>query len=173
MECKECKFSARKGWFCTKRRKKTTPYHISCEEGEMEDNATPELPKILDIETNLIYILMRSTEYLMYDIDRRLRVYRNFFSIKKKKQINGILASVSKTKELFDTLEKDYSNNLNAEEYDIMMRDAFECIRLMMLYADKCGSSEDNRNKVFSFIRSLKGEDLISEEDISRFYIKK
>ncbi|MGN0929866.1 MAG: hypothetical protein ACI4N3_04460, partial [Alphaproteobacteria bacterium] len=143
----------------------------SMKEDELKEKI--EIPKIVDLETNLMYIMMRSVEYFIYDIDRRLKKQSYTFSEKKKRQLLGISYELSRLKNEFDKLEKDYTNNLKGEDYDIMMRDAFEHIRLMLLYADRCGSSEDNRNALFKFIRSLNGENIVSEDDLKRFYMSK
>lgn len=176
MKCSECKFNGKKGWFCAKHNKRTTPYHNTCEDFIMSEQAKSDsfdVPKIVDLETNLMYIMMRSVEYLTYDIDRRLKQESMCFSEKKRSQIKGIKYHVDKLIEEFDKLEKDYTNNLKGEDYDIMMRDAFEHIRLMLLYADRCGSSEENRNALFKYIRSLNSEGLITEDDLKRFYMKR
>lgn len=176
MNCSECKYSGKKGWFCAKHNKRTTPYHNPCDKFDMSDEAktnSVDVPKIVDLETNLMYIMMRSVEYLTYDIDRRLKQESMCFSERKRSQIKGIRYALDKLIGEFDKLEKDYTNNLKGDDYDIMMRDSFEHIRLMMLYADRCGSSEDNRNSLFKFIRSLDSEGLVSEEDLKRFYMKK
>ncbi len=169
--CADCKYAGKKGWFCSQFRKNTTPYHLPCESFVAKEEETHEMPKIIDLETNLMYVLMRSVEYLVYDIDRRLRNEKCQFNGDKKKQIAKIQAQVDRTKEEFDKLEKDYTKNLNTSDYDLMMRDAFECIRLMLLYADRCGYDVDNRDAAFKFIRGLASAGVVTEEDLNRFYM--
>ena len=160
-----------KGRFCSKFRKNTTPYHLICENGfeELNKEKSP-IPPIIELETNLMYILMSSVEFLIYDIDRRLREREKCFSENKQKQFAKIKLAIDKTKEEFDKLQKDYTYAFNGEKYDMFIGDTFESIRLMLLYADRCGTNVDNMNEIFSILRKMKGEGIVTEQDLKRFY---
>lgn len=172
--CSDCKFAAMKGRFCAKFRKRTTPYYPSCGVGfeDLVVEKTP-IPRVADLETNLMYILMSSAEFLIYDIDRLLKQVGSRFIEKKKNQLIKLKLAVDKAKEEFDKLQKDYTSQFDAKKYDMFLSDSFECIRLMMLYADKCGRNIDNMNKVFTFLRGLEGENIVTEDDLKRFNSKR
>lgn len=61
------------------------------------------------------------------------------------------------------------TGKFSVQNHDDNMRDANEIIRLLMLYCDRCFLYFDNVNSVFTHLRSLKGQDIFTDEDIERF----
>lgn len=178
MTCVDCKFSRRKGHRCEKFFRNVTPSRPSCdafekkvEEGKKEESY--RVSRFTNIQTNLMYILMRSVEILIYNIDKGLRYERRSFSEKKRKQLMEISSLIGRLKDEFDRLEKDYTDTLTVEGLDILRRDANEHLRLMLLYIDRCSTDKDNSDALFKFLRSLKSDGIIGEEELNNFYEKK
>lgn len=59
-------------------------------------------------------------------------------------------------------------------DFDRAHKDANEIARLLLLYADRCGYSQENYEELFRFLRGMDGGlGLITEEVLKKFYMKK
>lgn len=169
--CENCIRSTKGGHQCSLKGK-TSPHHTACERYRAKIDDGPCVPPILDFETNVMYVLLRAAAHLVYDIDKRLKTAKMCFSKTKARQIACLNKYVDDLKSEFEKLEKDYTNNLIGSEYDIMIRDALETLRLVLYYGDRCGSSAENRDKIFELLKSMPSAGIISEEDINRFNMR-
>ena len=145
---------------------------------------TPE-----DVEVNLLYMLTLSFDLILRDIewrlDKRSRAEEGRgceFKREKKKQFNeyietirAAIKNIHKSWDLNEKLTQDiYASSAkgNYKSVPIWQRESNELARLVLLYADR-SANEDAVNKIHSFIRSLPGEGIITEEVLKNFYLKK
>lgn len=126
-----------------------------------------------DIETNMLFNLMRMSEILMIDICRRFEAKGSRFQQKKKQNYNKFIAKVNDALRWFDeAMEDDYIEGANGStfQYDKMRFEANELIRLLLLYVDRVSLNPDNYPKIFQYIRSLESCQVVKEEDLDWFY---
>lgn len=126
-----------------------------------------------DIETNMLFNLMRMSEILMIDICRRFEAKGSRFQQKKKQNYNKFIAKVNEALRWFDeAMEDDYIEGANGSnfQYDKMRFEANELIRLLLLYVDRVSLNPDNYPLIFQYIRSLKSCGVVKEEDLDWFY---
>lgn len=76
-------------------------------------------------------------------------------------------------KRILDSYEGDKTKG---EEYDakglgVKMFEGNELARLIVLYADKTAQSNENFEKVFTFMQDLKGVDLLDQKTYDRLYL--
>lgn len=126
-----------------------------------------------DIETNMLFNLMRMSEILMIDICRRFEAKGSRFQQKKKQNYNKFIAKVNEALRWFDeAMEDDYIEGANGStyQYDKMRFEANELIRLLLLYVDRVSLNPDNYPRIFQYIRSLESCQVVKEEDLDWFY---
>ena len=126
-----------------------------------------------DIETNMLFNLMRMSEILMIDICRRFEAKGSRFQQKKKQNYNKFIAKVNEALRWFDeAMEDDYIEGANGSiyQYDKMRFEANELIRLLLLYVDRVSLNPDNYPLIFQYIRSLESCQVVKEEDLDWFY---
>lgn len=145
---------------------------------------TPE-----DVEVNVLFMLTQSFDLILRDIERRMaeRAMREEcrvveFKREKKKQFREYLDSLrdiaARMKRSYDLNERitqdiyDSSAEDNYKSLPIWQLESNELARLVLLYADK-SASEENVNKIHSFIRSLPGEGIVTEDVLKNFYLRK
>lgn len=134
-------------------------------------------PKIVtkefeDVETNLLFNLMRMSEILMHDINRRFEAKGARFSQKKKQDYNRFIDYTNKALDWFDkAMEGDYWEGAHCEiyEYDKMRAEANELLQLLFLYIDRVALKGENYYNIFKYIRSLESCNIISEENLEFF----
>ena len=125
-----------------------------------------------DVETNLLFNLMRMSEILMSDICRRFEAKGSRFKQKKKQDYNKFIAIVNQALRHFDdAMEGDYIEGSNGStfQYDKMRFEANELITLLMLYIDRVSLNPDNFYKIFRYIRSLESCQVVKEEELEWF----
>lgn len=126
-----------------------------------------------DVETNLLFNLMRMQEILMIDICRQFEEKGARFSQKKKQNYNKFIVKIKEALKYFDdAIEGDFMQSVNGDwyQYDKMRFEANELIRLLLLYIDRVSLEPDNYPKIFRYIRSLKSCGVVTEEDLDFFY---
>lgn len=145
---------------------------------------TPE-----DVEVNLLYMLTLSFDLILRDIewrmDKRSRAEEGRgceFKREKKKQFNEYIETIQtaiknihKSWDLNEKLTQDIYDSSAGGGYKsvpIWQRESNELARLVLLYADR-SANEDAVNAIHSFIRTLPGEGIITEEVLKNFYLKK
>ena len=132
--------------------------------------------RTLQVEVNIAYMFSLALDKLMMDIERRLLLQKEIFRRDKKvlfnKMMDGIYRAYRAAAELNTDIEVSASET-SYKDLDVWNDEANELCRLVLLYSDKCGKYPDNANEVFKLLRSMKGEDVITEKDLERFYLKK
>lgn len=145
---------------------------------------TPE-----DVEVNVLFMLTQSFDLILRDIERRMaeRALREEcrvveFKREKKKQFREYLDSLrdiaARMKRSYDLNERitqdiyDSSAEDNYKSLPIWQLESNELARLVLLYADK-SADDENVNKIHSFIRSLPGEGIVTEDVLKNFYLRK
>lgn len=126
-----------------------------------------------DVETNLLFNLMRMQEILLSDICRRFKAKGGRFSQKKKQNYNRFIEKVKEALKWFDeAIEDDYIIGVdgNAFQYDKMRFEANELITLLLLYIDRVSVKPENFYNIFKHIRSLESCGVITEEDLEWFH---
>ena len=125
-----------------------------------------------DVETNLLFNLMRMQEILLNDICRRFQAKGGRFSQKKKQNYNRFIDKVKEAIKWFDeAIEDDFIEGINGNtfRYDQMRFEANELISLLLLYIDRVSLNSDNFYNIFKYIRSLDSCGIITEEDLKWF----
>lgn len=145
---------------------------------------TPE-----DVEINLMYMMTQSFDLIFRDLEWRMQKRAKQeegreveFKREKKKMFNEYIDTIRKTiahihkvEALNEIITQDIYDSSAANNYKsvpIWQLESNELARLLLLYADR-SASEDAVNKIHSFIRSLPGEGIITEEVLQNFYLKK
>lgn len=126
-----------------------------------------------DVETNMLFNLMRMADILMVDICRRFEAKGARFSQKKKQNYNKFINKVNEALRYFDeAIEDDYWIGVYGDsfQYDKMRFEANELITLLMLYVDRVSLKPEQYPLVFKYIHSLKSCGVVKEEDLEFFY---
>lgn len=140
----------------------------------MED--AKKIGSIENLEINLLYIVIMATERIIDDIDKRLKAKKSEFRREKKLRFRQIIDSIKNIKRLNDLIDQeDYAVGLqgNYESYQYYQEDAYELARLLLLFADRSSHDVETGNRVIKYIRSLEGLEVIDEDALKKFYLKK
>lgn len=125
-----------------------------------------------DVETNLLFNLLRMSEILMSDIDRRFQLKGARFSQSKKRTYGMFMDNIRKALDWFDkTMEGDYWEGAKGKSctFDKMRFEANELIQLLLLYIDRVSLKGENYLKIFEYIQSLESCNIVSEENLQWF----
>jgi len=145
--------------------------------------------RVQDLEINLLYMLTQSFDLILRDIEWRMaklgvdeKGHKIAFKHEKKKQfgeylncIRDIVKLAHKAEDLNEKLTQDIydvSAETNYTTIPIWQSEANELARLLLMYADK-STTEEAVNNIHSFMRSLPGEGIITEDVLKNFYLKK
>lgn len=127
-------------------------------------------------EVNVIYMMTQAFELIIRDIERRLLKTNTGFRHEKKKQFTRLMKSIKDIYTQFDILYQDIIDSTEGrgwETLDIWAEESNELARLILLYADKSAGNLDNIDKIFRYLRRFKGQGIVTEEVLSKFYLKK
>lgn len=129
----------------------------------------------VDYEINLIYVLTQAFELIMRDFERRLNKDGFRFVHEKKRQFNRLLETTRNVVKQYELL---YSDIMEAaepkgwQELDMWAKDANSLARMLLLWGDKCGPYPDNEEMVFDMMMAFKGEGIVDEEMLQKFYLR-
>ena len=140
----------------------------------MEEVKTPS--SVENFEINLLYIIIMATERIVDDIDKRLKAKKSEFHREKKMRFNQIMDSIKNIKRLNDLIDQeDYAVGLqgNYESYQYYQEDAYELARLLLLFADRHTKDAEIGNSVIKYVRALESAGIITEDVLTKFYLKK
>ena len=129
-----------------------------------------------NLEINLRYIIIMATERIVNDIDKRLKAKKSEFHREKKMRFNQIMDSIKNIKRLNDLIDQeDYAVGLqgNYESYQYYQEDAYELARLLLLFADRHTKDAEIGNSVIKYVRALESAGIITEDVLTKFYLKK
>lgn len=127
-------------------------------------------------EVNTIYMMTQAFELIIRDIERRLQKASTPFRHEKRQQFNRLMKSIKDIYTQFDILYQDIIDSTEGrgwETLDIWAEESNELARLILLYADKSAGNMDNISKIFRYLRRFKGQGIVTEEVLSKFYLKK
>lgn len=125
-----------------------------------------------DVETNMLFNLIRMAEILMADIERRFHLKGGRFIQQKKRNYTEFINRVHQALNWFDrAIADDYWIGADGQSYhyDKMRFEANELIRLNLLYVDRVSLNADNFEKVFEYIKSLPSCGVIDDKDLEYF----
>lgn len=130
---------------------------------------------VSDLMINTLYMMTQTFELIMRDFERRIKVDGIVFRHEKKQQFNRLMKSIRDIHTQFDLVYNDImvsAEEVGWKELDLWARDANALARMILLWADKCGSYPQNEEDVFSLLKALKGEGIVTEDVLKRFYLK-
>jgi len=113
---------------------------------------------------------------LMMDFERRMKASGQEFRRDKKFQFNQIIKGIQMAFRAFQVLNEDIEHSAEDKGWEVLdawYEEGLEIVRLLLLYDDRCGKSLTNRDNLFKYLRGMKGDGVITEEVLSRFYLKK
>lgn len=130
---------------------------------------------VSDLMINTLYMMTQTFELIMRDFERRIKVDGIVFRHEKKQQFNRLMKSIRDIHTQFELVYNDIimsAEEVGWKELDLWARDANALARMILLWADKCGSYPQNEEDVFSLLKALKGEGIVTEDVLKRFYLK-
>lgn len=136
----------------------------------------PHSEQVERVEINVTYVIALALSMLINDIEKSLISRRVRYKQDRKRRFNNIISSIKEIKRNLDIIDYiDFAEDLEGhyDAYQYYQEDAAELARLVLLFADRQGHNPDNANEVFRLLRSQKGEGIIDEETLKRFYLKK
>ena len=136
----------------------------------------PHSEQVERVEINVTYVIALALSMLINDIEKSLLSRRVSYKQDRKRRFNNIISSIKEIKRNLDIIDYiDFAEDLEGhyDAYQYYQEDAAELARLVLLFADRQGHDPDNANEVFRLLRSQKGEGIIDEETLKRFYLKK
>ena len=131
---------------------------------------------VQQVEVNVCYMMSRAIDLMLLDVERRMRAEGREFRHEKKVIFNRLMESIGVVFRYIAMLNSDIEESAKGNGYkdlDIWAAESNEMCRLLLLYADRCGRYPDDSNSVFKLLRSFEGDGIITEEVLSRFYLKK
>lgn len=140
------------------------------------DNATKKKRSVEDMEINILYIAAMAFERIIDDVERRLNAKKRTFHFEKKLRFRQIMDSIKNIKRLSDVIDQeDYAKGLagNYESYQYYQEDAYELARILLLFADRHSKNIEVGNEVAKFLRSKESAEIVDENVLERFYLKK
>lgn len=136
----------------------------------------PHSEQVERVEINVTYVIALALSMLINDIEKSLISRKVRYKQDRKRRFNNIISSIKEIKRNLDIIDYiDFAEDLEGhyDAYQYYQEDAAELARLVLLFADRQGYNPDNANEVFRLLRSQKGEGIIDEETLKRFYLKK
>lgn len=136
----------------------------------------PHSEQVERVEINVTYVIALALSMLINDIEKSLISRKVRYKQDRKRRFNNIISSIKEIKRNLDIIDYiDFAEDLEGhyDAYQYYQEDAAELARLVLLFADRQGHDPDNANEVFRLLRSQKGEGIIDEETLKRFYLKK
>lgn len=137
-----------------------------------KDNKRPDA---LSAEINTLYLMSLAMDRMMLDFERRMKAVHQEFRRDKKYQFKQMMDGINRAYRAFQVLNDDIEHSCESKGWEVLdawYDESLEIIRLLLLYDDKAGRNITNRDKIFSFIRSLEGDGVITEDVLQRFYLK-
>lgn len=137
---------------------------------------TKKTRSVEDMEINLLYVAAMAFERIIDDVEKRLNAKERTFHFEKKKRFNDMMKSIKNVKRLNDLIDQmDYAEGLkgNYESYQYYQEDAYELARILLLFADRHSKNIEIGNDVAKFLRSKESAEIVDENVLERFYLKK
>ena len=147
-------------------------------EKEIVKNLEPEEQSRMSVENaeiNILYTTAFAIYFIAQDAERRMNAAGMSLGFRRRQLFNGIIKDLQGAKRKQDELYKDYIKawKNNIKNYDEEQENANSLARLLMLWFDRVEGWEDKEKAVEEFIKTLSPEDVVSEDSLKRFKIKK
>ena len=147
-------------------------------EKEIVKNLEPEEQSRMSVENaeiNILYTTAFAIYFIAQDAERRMNAAGMSLGFRRRQLFNGIIKDLQGSKRKQDELYQDYIKawKNNAKNYDEEQENANSLARLLMLWFDRVEGWEDKEKAVEEFIKTLSPEDVVSEDSLKRFKIKK
>ena len=147
-------------------------------EKEIVKNLEPEEQSRMSVENaeiNILYTTAFAIYFIAQDAERRMNAAGMSLGFRRRQLFNGIIKDLQGAKRKQDELYQDYIKawKNNAKNYDEEQENANSLARLLMLWFDRVEGWEDKEKAVEEFIKTLSPEDIVSEDSLKRFKIKK
>lgn len=147
-------------------------------EKEIVKNLEPEEQSRMSVENaeiNILYTTAFAIYFIAQDAERRMNAAGMSLGFRRRQLFNGIIKDLQGAKCKQDELYKDYIKawKNNIKNYDEEQENANSLARLLMLWFDRVEGWEDKEKAVEEFIKTLSPEDIVSEDSLKRFKIKK
>ena len=147
-------------------------------EKEIVKNLEPEEQSRMSVENaeiNILYTTAFAIYFIAQDAERRMNAAGMSLGFRRRQLFNGIIKDLQGAKRKQDELYQDYIKawKNNAKNYDEEQENANSLARLLMLWFDRVEGWEDKEKAVEEFIKTLSPEDVVSENSLKRFKIKK
>lgn len=133
------------------------------------------------VETNVLYMVALALDLLVRDNERRMAVLGAIEGVKgsMKRETKFRFSEYTKAVKRACLLNEQITQDIydvdakyNFKNVDLWHAQANELARFILLFADK--SDEDGAAaKIESYMRSFKGADLMNDEFLKTFYLKK
>ena len=147
-------------------------------EKEIVKNLEPEEQSRMSVENaeiNILYTTAFAIYFIAQDAERRMNATGMSLGFRRRQLFNGIIKDLQGVKRKQDELYQDYIKawKNNIKNYDEEQENANSLARLLMLWFDRVEGWEDKEKAVEEFIKTLSPEDVVSEDSLKRFKIKK
>ena len=147
-------------------------------EKEIVKNLEPEEQSRMSVENaeiNILYTTAFAIYFIAQDAERRMNAAGMSLGFRRRQLFNGIIKDLQGAKRKQDELYQDYIKawKNNAKNYDEEQENANSLARLLMLWFDRVEGWEDKEKAVEEFIKTLSPEDIVGEDSLKRFKIKK
>ena len=147
-------------------------------EKEIVKNLEPEEQSRMSVENaeiNILYTAAFAIYFIAQDAERRMNAAGMSLGFRRRQLFNGIIKDLQGAKRKQDELYQDYIKawGNNFKNYDEEQENANSLARLLMLWFDRVEGWEDKEKAVEEFIKTLSPEDVVSEDSLKRFKIKK
>ena len=147
-------------------------------EKEIVKNLEPEEQSRMSVENaeiNILYTTAFAIYFIAQDAEQRMNAAGMSLGFRRRQLFNGIIKDLQGAKRKQDELYQDYIKawKNNAKNYDEEQENANSLARLLMLWFDRVEGWEDKEKAVEEFIKTLSPEDIVSEDSLKRFKIKK
>ena len=147
-------------------------------EKEIVKNLEPEEQSRMSVENaeiNILYTTAFAIYFIAQDAEQRMNAAGMSLGFRRRQLFNGIIKDLQGAKRKQDELYQDYIKawGNNFKNYDEEQENANSLARLLMLWFDRVEGWEDKEKAVEEFIKTLSPEDIVSEDSLKRFKIKK
>ena len=147
-------------------------------EKEIVKNLEPEEQSRMSVENaeiNILYTTAFAIYFIAQDAERRMNAAGMSLGFRRRQLFNGIIKDLQAAKRKQDELYQDYIKawENNIKNYDEEQENANSLARLLMLWFDRVEGWEDKEKAVENFIKTLSPEDIVREDSLKRFKIKK
>ena len=139
----------------------------------------PEKLTAEGLMVNMAYTAAFASERMILEVERILKGRGDGLKHEKKQAFTRLAETLRAAKRYYDfifdeDLVKAAERRGDMADYDRAHEDENEIARLLLLYADRCGPSQENYEELFRVLRNMPdGLGLITEDVLKNFYMKR